>query len=65
MKTTDRYAFGNDGRLWTLYNGNQRRPASVEEMEGFCWERHGVVHYPVFKTEKAHPGQSALVRAYG
>ena len=50
MKTTDRYAFGNDGRLWTLYNGNQRRPASVEEMEGYCWERHGAVHYPVFKT---------------
>ena len=50
MKTTDRYAFGNDGRLWTLYNGNQRRPASVEEMEGYCRERHGAVHYPVFKS---------------
>ena len=50
MKTTDRYAFGDDGRLWTLLDGNPRRPSTVEEMEGYCRERHGTVHYPVFKT---------------
>ncbi len=50
MKTTDRYAFGEDGRLWTLLGEGQRRPSSVEEMEGYCLERHGAVHYPDFKT---------------
>jgi len=50
MKTTSRYAFGEDGRLWTLYNGEQRRPASVEEMEGYCRERRADVFHPVFRT---------------
>ncbi len=49
MKKTDRYAFGEDGRLWTLLGGG-RRPSTVEEMEGYCRERHGAGHYPVFKA---------------
>jgi hypothetical protein len=39
MKNTGRYAFEDDGRLWTLFNGGSRRPSSVEEMEGYCRER--------------------------
>ena len=50
MRNTGCYAFEDDGRLWTLFNGGSRRPSSVEEMEGYCRERHGAVHYPVFKT---------------
>jgi hypothetical protein len=50
MKSADLYSFGPDGTLWTRTTGGSRRPASVEEMEGYCRERHGAVHYPVFKT---------------
>lgn len=39
MEQTSRYVFGNDGALWTLYNGGRRRPSTVEEMEGYCRER--------------------------
>ncbi len=39
MKQSGRYVFGHDGALWTLFNGDQRRPSSVEEMEGYCRER--------------------------
>ncbi len=50
MKKADLYSFGPDGTLWTRTTGGNRRPASVEEMEGYCRERHGAVYYPVFKT---------------
>ncbi len=50
MKETSRYVFGNDGALWTLYNGDHRRPSSVEEMEGYCRERQGFpAGFPVEK----------------
>ncbi len=39
MKNTSRYAFEDDGRLWTQFNGGLRRPSTVEEMEGYCLER--------------------------
>ena len=57
MKNADLYSFGPDGTLWTRYSGDNRRPASVEEMEGYCRERHGAVHYPTFKTNipQIHP----------
>ena len=42
MKQSGRYVFGNDGTLWTLFNGNQRRPSNVEELEGYCRERQGL-----------------------
>ena len=45
MKKTSRYAFGKDGRLWTLYNGLLRRPSSVEEMEGYCREIAAVPYH--------------------
>jgi len=42
MENTSHYAFEDDGRLWTRFNGGQRRPSTVEEMEGFCLERKAV-----------------------
>ncbi len=50
MKNAEHYSFGPDGTLWTRTTGGNRRPESVEEMEGYCRERRGAVHYPVFKT---------------
>lgn len=36
MKNVDLYSFGPDGTLWTRTTGGNRRPSSVEEMEGYC-----------------------------
>jgi hypothetical protein len=45
MKNTGRYAFEDDGRLWTHFNGGQKRPSTVEEMEGYCLERGTVSNF--------------------
>jgi len=45
MKKTGRYAFGDDGRLWTYFNGFLRRPSTVEEMEGYCREIAAVPYH--------------------
>ena len=44
MENTSHYAFEDDGRLWTLFNGGQKRPSTAEKMEGFCLERKTAFH---------------------
>ncbi len=63
MKNADLYSFGPDGTLWTRYTGGNRRPSSVEEMEGYCRERHGAVPYHSFKTYLPQPERMPLPAA--
>ncbi len=45
MKTTSRYTFEDDGRLWTQFNWSLKRPSTVEEMEGYCRERDAAFRF--------------------
>jgi hypothetical protein len=61
MKNTSRYAFEDDGRLWTQFNGGLRRPSTVEEMEGYCRERDGALHFtPVLNHDEDFPMAMAV-----
>jgi len=39
MRNADLYFPGPDGTLWTRVNGVDRRPSTVEELQGFCLQR--------------------------
>lgn len=56
MKHPDLYAFGPDGVLWTLINGQERRPATAEELEGYCLERLAAAHAPADAPLPEVPG---------
>ena len=61
MKITSHYVFENDGRLWTQFNGDQIRPSTVEEMEGYCRERETAFHSTPVLNQDEHPPMAVAV----